>query len=236
MNLLICSPSTFSTIFERLCEDHEGACSLVEAFEDGLLSDHQLPDGTLVINPQEDWPLHRILTSIRKVAPTSLIAGAYLDASVDSVLSDDQIEKWVARTVAGRGLAPESWADDFETLRLDDGGSPAEVRQWVVERLDDWGLDDLTMDAALVASELTTNALTSRNDWQANDPIDVELARLDQTALLSVIDTTPDLPTPLPLADARISGRGLHIVSELAQWWGVTSWDASKVVWAELAA
>ena len=56
MNLLICSPSTFSTIFERLCEDHEWACTLVEAFEDGLLSDHQLPDGTLVINPQEGRP------------------------------------------------------------------------------------------------------------------------------------------------------------------------------------
>ncbi len=236
MNLLICSPSTFTTIFERLCKDHEWACTLVDAFEDGLLSDRQLPDGTLVINPDQDWPLHRILSSMRSVAPTSLVAGAYLDASEDSALSEGQIEKWVARTVAGRGLAPQSWADEFASLRMDDGGSPAQVRNWVVEQLDAWGLGKLTMDAQLVASELATNALTSRNDWQAEDPIEVELALVDQSALLSVIDTTPDLPNPIPLADARISGRGLHIVAELAQWWGVTSWDASKIVWAELAA
>ncbi len=236
MNLLICSPSTFTTVFERLCQHHEWACTLVEAFEDGLLSDRQLPDGTLVINPNQDWPLHRILSSMRSVAPTSLVAGAYLHVSEESALSEGQIEKWVARTVAGKGLAPEARADNFATLRLDDGGSPAQVRNWVVNQLDEWGMGELTMDAQLVASELATNALTSRNDWQADDPIDVELARLDHSALLSVIDTTPDLPNPIPAEDARISGRGLHIVSELAQWWGVTSWDASKVVWAELAA
>lgn len=236
MNLLICSPSTFTTVFERLCQDHEWACTLVDAFEDGLLGDRQLPDGTLVINPQHDWPLHRILSSMRDVAPSALVAGAYLDESDDSPLTDEQIEKWVTRTVHGRGVAPESWADDFDSLHLDDGGSPAEVRNWVVGRLDDWGLGEITMDAQLVASELATNALTSRNAFQVNDSIDVELARVGDSALLSVIDTTPDLPTPIPLSDARITGRGLHIVAEVAQWWGVTAWDASKVVWAELAA
>ena len=47
MNLLICSPSSFSDVFERLCESYDWACTLVEAFNDGLLSEHQLPDGTL---------------------------------------------------------------------------------------------------------------------------------------------------------------------------------------------
>lgn len=236
MNLLICSPDTFSAVFERLCKHHEWACTLVDAFEEGLLSDHQLPDGTLVINPHTDWPLDRILSSIRELMPTSLVAGAYLNDDDESSLSEGQIEKWVTRTVPGRSVPPESWADAFESLRLENGGTPAEVRHWVVERLENWGLDDITMDAQLVASELATNALTSRNAWQVDDPIEVELARVGETALLSVIDTTPEVPVPIALADARITGRGLHVVSELANWWGVTAWDSSKVVWAELAA
>lgn len=236
MNLLICSPSSFSDVFEGLCESYDWACTLVEAFNDGLLSEHQLPDGTLVINPESDWPLHRIMTSVRQAAPGSLIAGAYVDDSDESLLSGDQFRGWLSRTVPGPNIDPGAWADGFQSLRLEDGGTPAEVRRWVVECLVDWGLDELVMDAQLVASELTTNALTSRLAAQLDDPIEVEVARVRNTVLLSVVDTAPTYPEPIPLADARITGRGLHIVSEISHWWGVTAWDASKVVWAELAA
>ena len=43
----------------------------------------------------------------------------------------------------------------------------------------------------LVASELTTNALTSRLAAQLDDPIEVEVARVRNTVLLSVVDTAP---------------------------------------------
>lgn len=236
MNLLICSPATFTSVFEQLCETYDWACTLVEAFEEGLLSEHQLSDGTLVINPHDDWPLQRITEAMRESSPSAVVAGAFVDDTDESFLTGEQFEGWLTRTVPGVAADPSDWADDFVSVRLDDGGTPGEVRRWVTQQVERWGLDDLAMDAQLVASELTTNALTSRLESQVGDPIEVEAARVNNTMLVSVVDTTPGLPVPAPLSDARISGRGLHIVSSVANWWGVTAWDASKVVWAELAA
>ncbi|MCB1026321.1 MAG: ATP-binding protein [Microthrixaceae bacterium] len=236
MNLLICSPSTFTAVFERLCETYDWACTLVEAYEAGLLSDQQLPDGTLVINPRDDWPLERIAASVREAAPNAVIAGAFVDDDDESFLTGDQFDGWLSRTVPGTSTDPSEWADDFCSVRLDDGGTPAEVRHWVADQVQRWGFDDLSLDAQLVASELATNALTSRLSAQLDDPIEVEAARVDRTVLLSVVDTSPEWPVPVPASEARITGRGLRVVSEVANWWGVTAWDASKVVWAELVA
>ena len=87
---------------------------------------------------------------------------------------------------------------------------------------------DLQEKAALVVTELATNAvlhaggLLSVRIWYGDDRLRLEVA--DGSHLL-----------PEPGAPGNMSGRGLQIVSALAQAWGSQSRPGGKVVWAELS-
>ena len=87
---------------------------------------------------------------------------------------------------------------------------------------------DLQDKAALVVTELATNAvlhaggLLSVRIWYGHDCLRLEVA--DGSDVL-----------PEPGAPGNMSGRGLQIVSALAQAWGSQSRSGGKVVWAELS-
>ena len=107
------------------------------------------------------------------------------------------------------------------------------ARRMVRAKLTEWGLPDLAGDAALVVSELTTNA--SRTGCQRRMIISVR--RIGPGAVrLAVRDCCKELPVLVIVADDQAeNGRGLALVHALtAGRWGATLEPCGKTVWAEL--
>jgi anti-sigma regulatory factor (Ser/Thr protein kinase) len=87
----------------------------------------------------------------------------------------------------------------------------------------------LSADAALVLSELATNALRhGMGDIVALGSVD------DDQIRLSVTDSGEELPDLLPASPDRIGGLGLHLVGRVADDWGVAPFPGGKTVWATL--
>jgi Histidine kinase-like ATPase domain len=80
-------------------------------------------------------------------------------------------------------------------------------------------------DIELVASELATNAIR-----HAMTPFEMSIHIGSQQIRLEVTDASPAPPI---LNEASRSRHGLHIVSALAERWGVDAVDGGKTVWAE---
>lgn len=114
-----------------------------------------------------------------------------------------------------------------------DPGSVRRARAVVRGQLRAWGLDDLGDVAALLVSELVTNALR-----HAGGPIGVRLVRPSGTApglLVEVSDPLPDLPRERAPGLDEESGRGLRLVASSARRWGTRPGASGKTVWFELA-
>ncbi|MEV5439915.1 SpoIIE family protein phosphatase [Streptomyces sp. NPDC052682] len=113
------------------------------------------------------------------------------------------------------------------------GLSPAEAgraRALVSEQVRAWGLDTLAPSAELLVSELVTNAVRHSH----SRPVALRLVRGD-TLLCEVEDDEHELPTLRSAGPADEAGRGLLVVSTLAQAWGTSRTKAGKSVWCELA-
>ena len=108
------------------------------------------------------------------------------------------------------------------------------ARDFTTSTLREWQLDELVQEAALIASELVTNAI--RHGLGGTDD-GVELAWRRQAArvICMVTDRSP-LPPVLGSADQDAeSGRGLQVVQAVAATWGWMMLSAtSKAVWAAL--
>ncbi|MFE6334543.1 ATP-binding protein [Streptomyces sp. NPDC057806] len=112
-------------------------------------------------------------------------------------------------------------------------GAVRAARSAVRGRLHDWGLDCLADIAALLVSELVTNALR-----HATGPIGVRLvrpARLGGVLLVEVSDPIPDVPRERIAAPEDESGRGLQLVAHSSRRWGTRPGGVGKTVWFELA-
>lgn len=92
--------------------------------------------------------------------------------------------------------------------------------------------DELMDDAALIVSELLTNAIRA-----GCDAVTVGFALEPGCLRLGVSDNAPGVPALQALPSNDAGGRGLPIVAALAQDWGVVlpSADHPKEVWATLS-
>ncbi|MFJ3962278.1 ATP-binding protein [Streptomyces sp. NPDC090036] len=98
-----------------------------------------------------------------------------------------------------------------------------------------WGQPGLAADAALLTSELTTNAVLHGAVEDRYVRVTLQLAG----AVLRIEVTDPKgerRPVPRLPANDEQYGRGLHIVSALAERWGTSALVVGKTVWAELPA
>lgn len=101
--------------------------------------------------------------------------------------------------------------------------------------LDRWGLARLGDDAALVVSELVTNAIRhlGRHGAYGERPITLTLVRRTPHVLLAVSDPSDGVPTPKEPDFVSEHGRGLYIVETYSDRWG---WNplarGGKAVWA----
>jgi anti-sigma regulatory factor (Ser/Thr protein kinase) len=108
--------------------------------------------------------------------------------------------------------------------------SPRHARHFVVRALEQWGAGGgLVDDAALVVTELTTNALL-----HARSASTVKLSMSRDAVWISVADSAPTLPQPRLPHPFESSGRGLSLIAAVAAEWGAELVSDGKVVWAEL--
>ena len=115
-----------------------------------------------------------------------------------------------------------------ETTLAGDLRSAAEAREFVRGHLDGHQLSGLVDDVRLVASELATNAVV-----HAQTPFTITLEGDERSTLLTVRDGSTVLPIQLAAQVLDSSGRGLVILEQLAQRWGVTTdTGGTKSVWA----
>jgi anti-sigma regulatory factor (Ser/Thr protein kinase) len=110
-------------------------------------------------------------------------------------------------------------------------------RAFVEPLVQQWKLGPLDYDAALVTTELVTNAVlhAERDVVLALRPITngVRIEVTDQCPAI-LPHVTPHSTGALFALTLGLSGRGLRVVSELAARWGVDSTQRTKTVWAEL--
>lgn len=113
------------------------------------------------------------------------------------------------------------------------------ARLFVVDKLQEWRCDDLVDQAALLTSELATNAVI-----HTNQPYTVRVERRPGRVRVEVADATEDLPgRPRPIDIDTLSDdqddpwfSGLAIVEATAAAWGTNAMPGDgKVVWFELA-
>jgi anti-sigma regulatory factor (Ser/Thr protein kinase) len=108
--------------------------------------------------------------------------------------------------------------------------APRAARHFVVETLQRWCSADVIEDAALIVTELATNAVL-----HARSAFTVAVSWTDATVRVSVEDASPITPSPRPAGFAASSGRGLGLVAAVASRWSTQPVDGGKVVWADIA-
>lgn len=115
---------------------------------------------------------------------------------------------------------------------LPDGArAPAAARALVRERLGLWGLGHLLDPMLLLVSELVTNGVV-----HTSGPVSIGLDREGTGVLVRVVDTSQVLPVRRRRSMSATTGRGVALLEDLADDWGVHRLEAGKLVWFCLAA
>ncbi|WEO94625.1 SpoIIE family protein phosphatase [Streptomyces sp. FXJ1.172] len=135
----------------------------------------------------------------------------------------DDVALLVARV---RALAPERIAE-WDVPR--DPAAVSEMRLAVTGKMAEWGLAELGFATELVLSELVTNAIR-----YGSDPIRLRLIR-DRALICEVADGSNTSPHLRYAATTDEGGRGLFLVSQMTERWGVRYSPQGKVIWAEQA-
>jgi serine phosphatase RsbU (regulator of sigma subunit)/anti-sigma regulatory factor (Ser/Thr protein kinase) len=146
-------------------------------------------------------------------------------ATLAGVYTDDQRDDIAVLMARLRRLRP----DQHVTWKLAaELTSARRARLLVRRRLRRWGLAELIPIAELLASELVTNAVR-----YAHGAIALRLVR-EGGLVCEVLDDSAALPRLRHAGDDDERGRGLQVVSQLAQRWGARRTPTGKVVWCEL--
>ena len=146
-------------------------------------------------------------------------------AALDGVYSDherDDIALLIARLHRIPADHHVSWNLSAELT------SAGRARTLIRQPLRRWGLADLIPSAELLVSELVTNAVR-----YAQGRIGLRLV-LEGGLVCEVLDDSAALPRLRHPGEEDERGRGLQIVSQMAQRWGARRTLTGKVVWCEL--
>lgn len=154
--------------------------------------------------------------------------------------------------IGGTGTAPEH-ATAHRRLGHCPGAGTAPHRQSILELaplptaascarlhavhvLHEWGLRELADDAAMVVSELVTNAADASVVLRERPPIALRLTAGEKSLMIEVWDQSPDDPEPRKADAGDECGRGLAVVAALSTHWGFERVGyRRKRVWAELS-
>lgn len=178
-----------------------------------------------------------VLTGVRERSPASKI--------VVFTGSDPNDEDWVASEAEGYVVKDAEISHLIDILEVvarprsdeylielpADLASAGRARRFLWASLGGQLGSDLYDDAALVVSELVTNAVT-----HARSECRLLLSLTPASLRISVADSGPGTPEPQPHSAVREHGRGLQLVGGIATAWGIdTDTSGGKVVWAEVS-
>ena len=108
--------------------------------------------------------------------------------------------------------------------------SASEARHHAEQVLREWELDAVADAARLLISELVINAVL-----HAGTESELVLRSRPGQLRVEVSDGSSAMPVRRPYSPTAPSGRGLLILEDLADSWGIDVGDGSKTVWFELA-
>lgn len=215
--------------FDVVAEAVDGAGAIVAAGE------HQ-PDLVVLDLGLPDLAGHEVLTGLRAAAPRAQVVvytGSVsrerfaLSRDVDAYVGKDRdvtylVELLVEVTGRGRQAA---------TLALEPNPSDvALARRSLIAHCQRWDCDHLVEDGQLIVSELVTNAFV-----HSASRCELRFAYANGVLRIEASDGGEGAPDPRAAGLHDENGRGLLIVSALADAWGVEPLPAGgKVVWAEL--
>lgn len=160
--------------------------------------------------------------------PSDVLAGARL-ADVRQVCSlhSELSQPWEYPSPSPRPMGPQDHLVSEVFLPLP--GAVAAARRFVAEALGPSVPERVSWDAALIMSELATNAIN-----HTAGPFQATVTRSGDGVRVAVEDAGPGVPTRGPGTDSGTGGRGMAIVEELSHRWGWEPRPGGKVVWVEL--
>jgi len=115
--------------------------------------------------------------------------------------------------------------------------APRDARRWLASLLPDWSLPQFETVAALIATELVTNAMIATMEvrWTtARPPIRLWLCGGPSVIAVLTWDASVLAPAVREAGEDDESGRGLAIVAALSAGWGFyyPAQFSGKVTWA----
>ncbi|WP_455353868.1 SpoIIE family protein phosphatase [Streptomyces sp. SYSU K217416] len=108
----------------------------------------------------------------------------------------------------------------------------ASARHMIRAAASAWGAGEAAYEIELVADELMANSLV-HTEGGALVTIRVVARGKGRWLRVEVQDTSSALPRPREADESGVSGRGLFLVAQLADAWGVESRGSGKCVWCE---
>jgi anti-sigma regulatory factor (Ser/Thr protein kinase) len=133
----------------------------------------------------------------------------------------------------GCALIRQAYSSAMPTAQVTLPASVSSVptaRHFVESILSGWGLRDLGWNATLIVSELAANAALHAR----GEEFSIQVTTQDDGVRLEITDSSLRLPQQRTYSNDATTGRGLKLVSELAEEWGVEPTDGGKTVWAVL--
>lgn len=151
-----------------------------------------------------------------------------------AILSDDQAEPVTSvrqlHSDIVESFGPPSAGAGIRLLFPAEKDSPRHARRVVLETLRRWGRNDLSDDAALIVTELASNAiLHGRGRFR------LTISSRGEAVRIEIEDTSTALPVRGAAAAQDSNGRGLLLVDSLSERWGVEPTASGKIVWSEIS-
>ncbi|MER5796047.1 SpoIIE family protein phosphatase [Streptomyces sp. NPDC001980] len=181
-------------------------------------------DGLLESRAQDfDTGLRRMRATLSRT-PASAAPQEVCDTLVSELLPpghQDDVAVLVARMT---GLAADShvcWEIEAQEQMV------GRARELTARQLARWGLAEESFTTELIVSELVTNALR-----YGGAPITLRLIR-DRSLICEVSDGSSTSPHVRRARDTDEGGRGLYLITQLAQNWGTRYNARGKTIWAE---
>ncbi|MEU1346849.1 SpoIIE family protein phosphatase [Streptomyces sp. NPDC005775] len=172
----------------------------------------------------------QLLTAMIRNGPQDLQRLAdRLCASVDERGGEDDVAVLLLRRKAAH--APQPGGRLQQHVGQNDPEALSSARHMIRAAVRAWGAKERADEVELAADELTTNALM-HTDGGAIVTIRV-LTGPERRLRVDVEDRSSALPRRRDAGEAGVSGRGLMLVDQLADAWGVESRGTGKCVWCE---
>jgi anti-anti-sigma regulatory factor len=169
-----------------------------------------------------EWPAVPIVLCGPGPATTRVI-DAWPDCASVSTAQD------CAAALAGIGEEPEPRRIRIRLRPVPD--ACRQVRQLVTQTCASWHRGEVAGTAALVATELVANVVR-----HAHTTMEFTVGLRDGRVCLTVRDGSRLLPRPKKPDAGDVGGRGLQLIRELTEAWGVLPVADGKVVWTQLTA